>query len=49
MRILIIGGTGVLSRAIALEAVRVGHQVTILTDGLGILPEPIGIERHLKS
>lgn len=47
MRVLIIGGTGVLSHAIALEAIARGHQVTILTDGLGSLPEPSGLERHL--
>jgi len=47
LRVLIIGGTGVLSRAIALEAIAGGHQVTILTDGLGSLPEPSGLEGHL--
>lgn len=48
MRILIIGGTGILSRAIAMKAIIAGHQVTIVTDGNGDLSEPIGIERHLK-
>jgi nucleoside-diphosphate-sugar epimerase len=48
MRILIIGGTGVLSRSIAIEAISSGHQVTILTDGKGALSEPIGLERHIQ-
>jgi nucleoside-diphosphate-sugar epimerase len=48
MRILIIGGTGVLSRSIAIEAISNGHQVTILTDGKGALSEPVGLERHIK-
>jgi nucleoside-diphosphate-sugar epimerase len=48
MRILIIGGTGVLSQSIAIEAISNGHQVTILTDGKGALSEPVGLERHIK-
>jgi nucleoside-diphosphate-sugar epimerase len=48
MRILIIGGTGVLSRLIAIEAISNGHQVTILTDGKGTLSEPVGLERHIQ-
>jgi nucleoside-diphosphate-sugar epimerase len=48
MRILIIGGTGVLSRSIAIEAISNGHQVTILTDGKGSLSEPSGLERHIQ-
>ena len=48
MQILIIGGTGVLSRTIAIEAIDRGHQVTILTDGKGTLPEPVGLEQHIK-
>jgi nucleoside-diphosphate-sugar epimerase len=48
MRILIIGGTGVLSRSIAIEAISNGHQVTILTDGKGALSEPSGLERHIQ-
>jgi nucleoside-diphosphate-sugar epimerase len=47
MKVLIIGGTGVLSRAIATVCVEQGHEVTIITNGLGTLPEPIGIKQHL--
>ena len=47
MKILIIGGTGILSRAIAEEAIAKDHDVTILTNGLGELPEPVGIKQHL--
>jgi nucleoside-diphosphate-sugar epimerase len=49
MRILIIGGTGVLSREIAVQSIAAGHQVTILTDGKGNLPEPVGLEQHIHS
>jgi nucleoside-diphosphate-sugar epimerase len=48
MRILIIGGTGILSREIAVQSIAAGHQVTILTDGKGNLPEPIGLEQHIQ-
>jgi nucleoside-diphosphate-sugar epimerase len=47
LNILIIGGTGILSRAIAQEAIVAGHDVTILTNGLGELAEPIGIKQHI--
>ena len=47
MNILIIGGTGILSRAIAEESIATGHDVTILTNGLGELSEPVGIRQHL--
>jgi nucleoside-diphosphate-sugar epimerase len=47
LNILIIGGTGILSRAIAQEAIVAGHDVTILTNGLGELPESIGIRQHI--
>jgi len=47
MRILVIGGTGVLSHAIASSAVRAGHEVTIVTNGRGLLPQPDGVRRHL--
>jgi nucleoside-diphosphate-sugar epimerase len=47
MRVLIIGGTGILSGAIAQFAANAGHEVTILTNGLGELPEPLGIKQHL--
>ena len=43
----IIGGTGILSRAIAVQAVAAGHEVTILTNGQGTLPSPTGIKQHL--
>jgi nucleoside-diphosphate-sugar epimerase len=48
MRILIIGGTGVLSREIAVQSIAAGHQVTILTDGKGHLAEPNGLEKHIQ-
>jgi nucleoside-diphosphate-sugar epimerase len=47
MQVLIIGGTGVLSRSIAQFAIISGHEVTILTNGLGELPVPMGIKQHL--
>jgi nucleoside-diphosphate-sugar epimerase len=48
MRVLIIGGTGVLGRAVVKFAVNAGYEVTMLTDGLGELLEPIGIKQHLE-
>ena len=47
LNIFIIGGTGVLSGALASYFVDKGHAVTILTDGKGMLPKPDGIVRHL--
>src|SRR5262245_61444902 len=49
MKVLIIGGTGVLSSAIAAGAVATGCKVTILTDGKGPLSPPTGIHRHLVA
>lgn len=49
MRVLVIGGTGVLSSAVAAHAVEQGHQVTILTDGKGPLPPPAGIADHILA
>ena len=48
MRILVIGGTGVLSRAIAVSAAAEGHEVTIVTDGRGPLPEPARVALHIQ-
>lgn len=47
LNVLIVGGTGVLSGAMASYFVEEGHSVTILTDGNGVLPEPDRIVRHL--
>jgi nucleoside-diphosphate-sugar epimerase len=47
MQVLIIGGTGILSRSIAQSAVDLGYEVTILTNGSGSLSEPTGIKQHL--
>jgi nucleoside-diphosphate-sugar epimerase len=47
MNILLIGGTGVVSSAIASRLVGPGRTVFILTDGNGALPPPLGVHRHL--
>jgi nucleoside-diphosphate-sugar epimerase len=47
VRTLILGGTGVLSHAVATATIQAGHQVTIVTDGNGILPAPEGLHQHL--
>ena len=47
MKVLIMGGTGVLSSAIASRLIREGHEVTALTDGKGHLPPPCGLKNHL--
>ena len=44
MRLLVLGGTAFLSRAVAVEAVRAGHEVTCACRGSG--PLPAGV-RHL--
>ncbi len=47
MNVLILGGTGILSYAVANSMVNSGHKVTIVTDGKGSRPEPLGIQKHI--
>lgn len=47
MKILVLGGTGVLSRAVSVVGRRFGHDVTILTDGKGRLSVPDGMANHI--
>ncbi|HEX7705613.1 MAG TPA: NAD-dependent epimerase/dehydratase family protein [Thermoanaerobaculia bacterium] len=47
MRVLLLGGTGVLGRAIAIEALKRGHELVTLADHSGIFPPPAGVVRHL--
>ncbi|MFI5835814.1 SDR family oxidoreductase [Micromonospora sp. NPDC051300] len=44
MRVLFIGGSGVISSACADEAVRVGHELTVLNRGVTSRPLPAGVE-----
>jgi nucleoside-diphosphate-sugar epimerase len=47
MKILFIGGTGVISTACVTEALEVGHDVWVLNRGLSRLPNRVGAERTL--
>ena len=47
MKILFIGGTGVISTACVSEALDVGHDVWVLNRGLSRLPNHVGPERTL--
>jgi nucleoside-diphosphate-sugar epimerase len=49
LNVLIIGGTGVLSRAVAKVFVQSNTDVWIVTDGKGILPKPEGIKGHILA
>jgi len=49
MRILLIGGTGAVSGAIASGLVGSGREVYLLTDGKGSIPAPAGVHCHLVA
>ena len=47
MNILLVGGTGMVSGALARAFVEANHTVVIITDGCGTQPAPDGIRAHL--
>ncbi|HVF70070.1 MAG TPA: NAD-dependent epimerase/dehydratase family protein [Chthoniobacterales bacterium] len=47
MKILLVGGTGLISGELARAFVQANHEVVIITDGKGSLPAPAGVCGHL--